>query len=198
MASQRVLLFTIAGDFADAVWDDIRRWSDARVAVVNDEWSPDDWPDEIKHAIDDFVSRLETSGYSPPVLYRSEHVDCWSTGDVFETALVKGHPDDCRRLFTASHEIIATRVRYSEQIIPDRDSPDETVWLYTHINEAVAAWSAFAENTLVLIVRTVLGASWKDEEITRSLSGMPAWWTATEQAGSRERQNRARYRKRSS
>lgn len=171
------MLFTIAGDFASAVWDDIRRWSDARVAIINDEWSPDDWPDEIKLAVDDFVSRLSASGYLPPVLYRSKHVDYWSMGDVFAAALVKEHPDCCRRLLTASHEIIATRVRYSEQIIPDRDSPDETIWLYARINEANAAWNAFAEDRLVLMVRTVLGPTWKDEDVIQSLRGIPGWWT---------------------
>ena len=140
MASQRVLLFTIAGEFADAIWQDIRRWSDARASVAIEEWSPDDWPDAIKQEVDNFVARLSTAGYLPPVLYRSEHFDCWSMGHVFETALVKGHPDCCRRLLTGSHEIIATWVRFSEQINPDRDAPDETVWLYAHINEAIAAW----------------------------------------------------------
>lgn len=191
MACQRILLFTIAGDLADAIWGDIRRWSDARVAVVNDEWSSDDWPDGIKHAVDDFVSRLEASGYLPPVLYRSQHVDCWSMGQVFETAIVKEHPDYCRQLLTASHEVIATWVRCSEQVKPGRDVPDETAWLYTRLNEAISAWSTFAENRLVLLVPTLLGASWEDDEVIDSLRGMPAWWTEAEQADARERQSRA-------
>ena len=93
MASQRVLLFTVAGGLADAIWNDIRRWSDARVAVASDEWSSDDWPVAIRHEVDQFVTRLSTSGNRPPVLYRSEHLDYWSLGDVFETALVVEHPD---------------------------------------------------------------------------------------------------------
>ena len=181
MACQRVLLLTVAGEFADAIWKDIRRWSDARVAVADDEWSSDDWPDSIKYKVDDFIARLTTTGYLPPVLYRSEHVDCWSMGDIFETALVKGHRDYGRRLFTESHEIIATWVHFSEQLVPEDEVADETVWLYTHINEAIAAWSTFAENRLVLLVRTVLGGLWEDEEVTNSLRGIPSWWIATEQ-----------------
>lgn len=185
MASQRVLLLTIAGELADTIWNDIRQWSDARVAVASDEWSSDDWPDPIKHQVDHFVARLTTAGYLPPVLYRSEHVDCWSMGDVFETALVKGHPDYCRRLITESHEIIATWVRFTEQIIPDEDSRDETVWLYTHVNEAIAAWSTFAENRLVLLVRSVLGGLWEDDDVSNSLRGIPSWWIETEQTDAR-------------
>jgi hypothetical protein len=187
MASQRVLLLTIAGEFADTIWNDIRRWSDARVAVANDEWSSDDWPDAIKHQVDRFVARLTTACYLPPVLYRSEHVDLWSMGDVFETALVKGHPDYCRLLHTESHEIIGTWVRFSEQIILDEEVADETAWLYTHINEAIAAWSTFAENRLVLLIRTVLGGLWEDDDVSNSLRGIPSWWIEIEQADTRER-----------
>lgn len=191
MASQRVLLVTIAGALADTIWKDMRRWADARVAVANDEWSSDDWPDAIKDEADQFVTRLTTTGYFPPVLYRSEHVDCWSMGDVFETALVKGHPDYCRRLLTGSHEIIATWVRFSEHIKPDQYAADETVWLYTHINEAIAAWSTLAENRLVLLVRTVLGGLWEDDDVSDSLRGIPSWWTETEPADARERRSEA-------
>ena len=181
MASQRVFLLTIAGQLADTIWNDIRRWSDSRVAVADDEWSCDDWPDTIKNEVDDFVARLAIGAYLPPVLYRSEHVDCWSMGDVFETALVKGHRDYCRGLLTGSHEIIATWVRFSEQIIPDHDSPDETIWLYTHVNEAIAAWGEFAENRLVLLVRNLLDGLYEDDDVRSSLRSIPSWWTETEQ-----------------
>ena len=107
-------------------------------------------------------------------------------GDVFERALVKGHADYCRRLLTESHEISATWVRFSEQIIPDEDSPDETVWLYTHVNEAIAAWSTFAENRLVLLIRSVLGGLWEDDDVSNSLRGIPSWWIEAEQTDERE------------
>jgi len=183
MASQRVLLTTIAGDLANAIWQDICRWSDARTTTSIEEWSSDEWPNATNHEVDHFVARLATGAYLPPVLYRSEHVDCWSTGDVFETALVKQHPDYSRRLHTGSHEIIATWVQSSERIIPDQEASDETVWLYSHINEAIAAWSTFAENRLVLLVRTVLGGLCEDVDVIKSLHGIPEWWIQTQQRG---------------
>ena len=183
MASQCVSLFTIAGEFADVVWKDIRRWSDARATVAINEWSSDDWPDATKQEVERFVARLTMAGYLPPVLYRSEHVDSWSMGDVFQIALVKEHPDYCRRLLTGSQEIIATWVRFSEQIHPDQNAPDETIWLYTHINEAIAAWSTCAENRLVILIRTLLGGLWEDNDVIHSLSGIPSWWIDTEKPG---------------
>ena len=183
MASQRVSLTTIAGDLANAIWQDICRWSDARTSTSIEEWSSDEWPNATKEEVDHFVARLATAGHLPPVLYRSEHIDLWSMGDVFEAALVKGHPDCCCRILTGSHEIIATWVQSSERINPDQEAPDETNWLYTHFNEAIAAWSTFAENRLVLLVRTVLGGLWEDVDVIKSLHGIPAWWTETEQRG---------------
>jgi hypothetical protein len=187
MASQRVLLFTVGGPLADSVWQNVCRWSDARTSAARDEWSPDHWPASTRDEVDRFVERLTTSCYTPPILYRSEHVDCWSMGDVFDTALVKGHPDYCRRLLTTSHEIIATWVRFSEQIVPDKDAPPETHWLYARINEAIAAWGEFAEDRLVVLVRSVLGGLWTDEEVAEALRGIPSWWSETEQGGGPER-----------
>ena len=186
MASQKVLLLTVGGAFADSIWRDVCRWSDARATTPDDEWSSDDWPAKIKDEIDTFVEKMKKWGYTPPVLYRSEYVDCWSMGDMFETALVKGHLDFTRRLYTSRYEVIATWVRFSERIIPDDGSPSETTWLYNRVNEAIAAWSEFAENRLVVLVRSALGGLWTDEEVTAALGVIPSWWAKTEGSPSPE------------
>lgn len=178
MASQRVLLFTIAGPLSQEIWSDIERWSDARQSDAQNEWSPDDWPTKTHEEVDRLVARLIDHGFTPPILYRSEHVDLWSMGDVFTTALVKPHPDGTRQLFTCSHEVIATRVRFTEQIIPDADANDETRWLYSRINEAIAAWGSFAEERLVVLVRTVLGGLWTDDDVSNAVGEIPSWWNA--------------------
>lgn len=176
MASQRVLLFTVGGVLADSIWKEVCRWSDARTTSSIAEWSPDDWPPKVRVEVDAFVAKLRESAYTPPILYRSEHVDCWSMGDVYKEALVKGHPDFCRQLSTTSHEIIATWVRSSERIVPDDDAADETRWLYSRINEAIAAWAQFAENRLVILVRSAFGTLWTDEEVRDALTTIPSWW----------------------
>lgn len=176
MASQRVLLFTIGGVLADNIWKGICRWSDGRTTSSVAEWSPEDWPPNVRAEVDAFVAKLTKAAYTPPILYRSEHVDCWSMGDVYQEALVKGHPDFCRQLLTSSHHIIATWVRYSERIIPDDDAADETRWLHSRINEAIAAWAQFAENRLVILVRSAFDALCTDEEVEEALRSIPSWW----------------------
>jgi hypothetical protein len=181
MASQRLLLIAIGGDLAAAIWRDVCVWNDARASKAEAEWTPHDWPPAIHHEVDRFVDRIRASALFPPVLYRAEHVDTWSMGDIFETALVKSHRDYTRRLNTHHHEIIATWVRFSEHIMPDRNVSDETRWLYNRANEAMDAWRNLAENRLLVLVRSVIGATWSDEEVEDSLRGMPSWYVETEQ-----------------
>jgi hypothetical protein len=180
MASQRILLLAIGGLLAERVWQDICRWSDARTATIENELSPDDWPLDTRQEIDTFVAKMVASGFAPPILYRSEHVDCWSMGDVFETALVKQHPDYCRQLYTTNHELIGTWVYCSERISPDHDARPETHWLYCRVNEAIAAWGDLVDRRLIVLARSVLGGLRTDDEVIDSLATVPTWWTVTE------------------
>jgi len=176
MASQRILLLTFGGALADAAWRHVCHWSDARNSEDAKRWSSDDWPTDTQCEVDAFVEKMETSCFTPPILYRSEHVDCWSMSDVFEIALGKGHPDFSRQLFTANHQVIATWFRFSEQITPRRDAPSETELLYARINEAINAWGRFADDRLVILVRSVFGGLWDDDEVVHALGTIPSWW----------------------
>jgi hypothetical protein len=186
MASQRVLLVAIGGDLATAIWQDICRWNDARATEAEDEWAPEDWSLDIRREVDRFVAKMHRSAFTPPVLYRAEYVDTWSMGDVFETALVKKHRDYSRRLYTNDHEIVATWVGHSEHIIPDDEATDETRWLYNRVNEAMDAWSDFAERRLLVLVRSGLGGLWADDEVKCALQGVPEWFAETEPPDARE------------
>lgn len=184
MASQRVLILTIGGPLADVIWADICRWSDARCPVVSDEWSLDDWPSQTKTEIDALAAKLAESAYLPPVLYRSEHIDLWSMGDVFETALGKRRPDQIRKLLTSKHEVIATRAQFLEKLHTRKNAPTETRWLYSRVNEAISAWEGFTENRVLLLVRIVLSGLWEDEDVTDAVRKIPAWWVGSnEMAG---------------
>jgi hypothetical protein len=176
MTTQRVLLLTIGGPLADVIWADVCRWSNARCPVVSDEWSSDDWPSQTRGEIDAFVARLAESAYLPPVLYRSEHIDLWSMGDVFATPLVKRHPDQSRQLLTSKHEVIATWVQFLEKIHARKNAPSETQWLYSRVNEAIGAWEGLTQNRLLLLVRIVLGGLWTDEEVIDAVCQIPSWW----------------------
>ena len=107
-------------------------------------------------------------------------------GDVYAGALVKTDPEYCRQLYTTNHEVIATWVRFTEQIIPDRDAAPETLWLYSRVNEAIAAWGEFAERRLIILIRSVLAGLWTDEDVVDSLKTVPTWWTESEQSRASE------------
>ena len=192
MASQRILLLSIGGRFAEMVWDAICRWSNARSTADLTEWSSDQWPADTRREVDEFVDRIVSGAFMPPVLYRSEHVDCWSMGDVYQGALVKSHPDYCRQLHTTRHEVIATRVRFTEQIVVDGDEVSETVWLYNRVNECIAAWGKVAESRLVILVRTVVGGLWEDQDVNDALKTIPRWWTECKQSQAQEIEPSAR------
>lgn len=177
MASQSVLLLAIGGRLAEIVWESVRRWSDARLTAVTDEWSSEQWPSEIRNEIDAFVAKISTHGLTPPILYRSEHMDCWSMGDVYHRAIVKSHPDICCQLFSSRYELFVTWVHVTELSVVHDGAPDDTMWLYNRINEVTAAWGEFAENRLIMLVRRVLGGLWEDHEVADSLTTIPSWWT---------------------
>ena len=177
MATQRILLFSIGGLLADDIWTDICHWSNDRTVSDDTTFSPADWPVGVCDKVDAFVKKVGAFGLTPPVLYRSEHVDCWSMGDVYETAIVKPSPKYCRQLCTKNNEVIATWVRFTERIVADKDAAPETSWLYNRVNEAIAAWSECSEYRLIVLVRSVFGVLWEDSEVADSLKRLPEWWT---------------------
>jgi hypothetical protein len=78
MATQRILIVSVGGELANRMWRDVCRWSDARIGLLENEWSHDDWPAEARTSIDAFIDKIRRSAFTPPVLYRCEHMDCWS------------------------------------------------------------------------------------------------------------------------
>jgi hypothetical protein len=180
MASQRILIFSIGGEFAITIWSDICRWSTSRIPVEIDEWSPEDWPDTIQQEVDQFVTKLLKRGYLPPVLYRSEHVDTWSTGDVFSAIFLHNQIKQHYQLLTHSFEIKAAWIQSSQQINLDQQPTDEMRWLYSHTSEAIAAWREFAEHRLLILVRVVLEGLWEDSDVLGSLNGVPSWWLSND------------------
>ena len=182
MPSQRILLLTIGGPLADVIWADVCRWSDARCPVVSDEWSSDDWPSQTKAEIDAFVAKLAESAFLPPVLYRSEHIDLYSMGDVFATPLERSHPDQTRKLYTSKCvEVTATWVKFLEKVRARKNASDGTSVLYPRVNEAIAACGSITENRLLLLVRIVLGGLWEASDVADAVREIPSWWVGSNQ-----------------
>lgn len=173
MASQVVTIFTIGGKLADEIQGNLTRWSQARVAEDPSEWSPEQWPDSIQVEVDAFVERLLNFGFEPPVLYRSQHVDLWSMGDVFTRALGAAEVQlytDRFEVLSARYEKVAKRPSSSHQF-------DEYDWLSNRICEAQTAWQELESRRIILIIRDILGGLWCDPEVESSLDKLPEWWT---------------------
>ncbi len=160
---------------AETIWEQICDWSEARTVTTTSEWSPEDWPMETRLEIDVFLDTLMREGFEPPILYRSEYVDCWSMGDVFWNAMEKANPNGGRQLQTGQHEIIANWVDSRKRIEPLADANFETVRLYRHINDAAGAWGDLAERRLIVLVRTMLRGLWTDHEVAQALKTVPSW-----------------------
>ena len=175
--TQRVLLLAIGGELAERIWRDVCRWSDARMVASSEEWSPEDWPIGVREELDALVANL-AEAYLPPVLYRSEHVDCWSMGDVFSNAMA-GASDTYRQLYSHRHEVFAGWRDSTVRLKTRRNAPPETVWLRDRLEEANSAWGNLVNRRLIVVVRTVVGGLWTDQEVAESLQTSPQWWRET-------------------
>jgi hypothetical protein len=176
MATQRVLVLALGGKLAELVGEDMRRWSEARLTTAKDSWSPQDWPEHIRHEAESKVARLATAGFTPPVLYRSEHVDFWSMGDVFSAAIAGCNPECHFQLMLEGRELYAAWVAGNPVVTSPAKGCDEYKWLYQRLNEAIAAWGNLVDRRLIVIARSAIGGLWTDEEVADSLHSLPDWW----------------------
>ena len=172
MASQLITLFAIGGQLADEIETNLARWFSARQAEDPDEWSTEQWPESIHAEIDQFAERLLKHGFTPPIVYRSQHVDLWSAGDVFNRAL-----DTCdHQLLTNRFQIYSKRASSSHR--DDKPLPqfDEYQWLDRRIQEAATSWKEMESTPLLLLFREIMGGLWLDSEVEASLKHLPDWW----------------------
>lgn len=176
MATQRVHVFAIGGLPAERFWEKVVAWSDARTVTDAKRWSSDDWPVDVRREVDAFVSRMLLRALSPPILYRAEHLDYWSMGDVFVHAMERVGGDGYKRLQTENHELLAVWSGTGKAIGLDRNASPETVWLYCRLNEAMAAWGDVVERRLIVLIRSPIGGLVTDEEFADALEVLPNWW----------------------
>lgn len=180
MASQRVFVLAIAGPFADEVWSSMCRWSDSRRTDDPECWDSADWPVDVQAEIDRAVGKLIAHGFTPPILYRSEHVDLWLMGGDFEAAIGDGGSRECRQVLTPSYEVMAAWIESSERFAPHKTAPGESKWFYSRMNEAASAWAGLVDKRLMIVIRSVLSGFWTDDEIQHTVGTIPAWWTETD------------------
>lgn len=100
-------------------------------------------------------------------------------GDVFPEVL---HKLDSAflQLCTTKHEVFAAWVTSPKKLGFGKQATPETIWFYNRINEAKEAWRELAERRLIIVVRSLLGGLYTDEELIQSLATLPRWWEARE------------------
>ena len=83
MATQRITIAKVGGAAAETILDQLRVWSAARRAINPDQWSPDQWPLDVKRRAGCLVRQLRAHAHELPVIYFAEWMDMWSMGDLF-------------------------------------------------------------------------------------------------------------------
>jgi hypothetical protein len=153
MATQRLIVATIAGDAAAAVQALVHGWHSNPV------------PDPV--AVDLFCERLRAHAAALPVVYFCEWVDRWLMGDrVPGPGAVDGKRFQVACL--SPQQAVSWAGQCGSQF-PEQE------WLAGRLREAVRGWGSVAEPLAVVVVREVLGASTTDEEVRAALQGIPSW-----------------------
>jgi hypothetical protein len=180
LASQRITVAKIGGVAADVALRRLQAWSAARQANDPNEWSPEQWPRQVRAEADDFADQLRAHGYTPPVVHNVEWADLWSMGDLFGRWLT---PPDGPAPFVVhadQYEIFAYGLpdggrlaRHLAAAGPQQR--EETDWFIRRLREAIGAWQKLVERAALVVLRRVVGSSALDEEVTASLRRTPDW-----------------------
>jgi hypothetical protein len=180
LPTQRITVAKVGGAAADVTVRRLREWSAARLTTDPDEWSNEQWPEQVRHAADQFADRLRSNAVAPPVVYFVEWVDMWSMGDLFSHWLT---PPDGPTPFV----VHADRFELYAYSIPDAgrlarhlasagaQQFEESDWFVARLREAGGAWQGLVERSVLVVLRQVVGALVSDEELLVSLDRTPDW-----------------------
>ena len=182
LASQRIIIAKLGGLSGDIALQRLSAWSSARNAVNPNEWSPEQWPDQVRQEADEFAERLREHGFALPVCYFAEWADLWSMGDLFSRWLT---PPNC----PGPVSVYANRFEVFAYGLPDdgclanclaaagaQQSP-ETDWFIARLREAVSAWELLVPSATLVVIRSVVGRSASDEEVVVSLKTCAPWFS---------------------
>jgi hypothetical protein len=180
LASQRITIAKLAGVSGDIALQRLGDWSSARNVANPNLWSPEQWPAHVRAEADDFAERLRANGFALPVCHFVEWADMWSMGDLFSRWLT---PPDCPRPMG----VHADRFEIFGYALPDGGrladylaaaGPQqftETDWFIARLLEVVSAWDKLVGNATLLVLRSVVGGTALDEEVTASLQTRAQW-----------------------
>lgn len=157
MATQRLMVATLAGQSAVAVAARFERWRSV--------------PDPA--ALDRLCASIREHALSLPVVYFAEWVDRWLMGD-----LVPGPGAVEGRRFQATSLSPGQAAEWADRC---GSQFAEQCWLATRLREAAAGWGRVANPYAVVVVREAVGASVTDEEVRAAADYVPAWLSLPDQ-----------------
>ena len=180
MATQRVTVAKLAGMAAGLVHHRLKGWPEFRLVSDPDEWSGDQWPPVVRDRVDTFVGLLRANAGCPPVVHFAERVDQWSMGDVFVRWLTPPEGAGPLVVYSDRFEVYGYTLpddgrlwRYLAGAGPQQFP--EYGWFVSDLKRAVGAWSELIDESLVLVIREVIGGLVTDEELAASLEHVPVW-----------------------
>ena len=151
MATQRLMVTTLAGQSAVAVSGLFEKWR----SVLDPE------------AVDRLCLSILENALSLSVVYFAEWVDRWLMGDLAPgPGAVEGRRFEATCLSTLEAKKWADRC--GNQLA-------EQGWLASRLREAAAGWGGVAEPYSVVVVREVVDASASDDEVRAVGASVPAW-----------------------
>jgi hypothetical protein len=151
MATQRLIVATLAGDSAAVVATRFRSWAAHADAA----------------AVDCFCDALRKCGDSLPVVYFCEWIDRWLMGNLVPRP---GCVDGQRYQATCltPQEAVSWSDLCGQQF-------EEQKWLAARLREAAFGWGPVTDRYAVVVIREVIGPSSTDEDVEASLHTMPGW-----------------------
>lgn len=180
MASQVITVVKVAGAAGDWVWARLGEWAATRRAADPRVWQAEDWPTEVRQEVEQLVDRLRAHRAEPPVVHFVEWADLWSMGDTLARWLTPSSGAEPLRVWGDRYELYAyllpddgALARHLDGAGPQQHP--EYDWLVQRLREAVRSWGGLYDRAVLLAVRSILGASVTDEELTDSLRTVPTW-----------------------
>jgi hypothetical protein len=180
MASQRITIAKLAGLSGTIAFQRITAWSETRNAADPNLWSPEQWPESIRQEADDFADRLRAHGFVLPVCFFVEWADMWSMGYLFPSLLTPWNSPGPIRVHANRFEIFAYALPDGGRLADflaaagPQQFP-ETDWFLNRLKEAVSDWEKLVASATLVVLRSVMGGSVLDEEVTASLNTRPEW-----------------------
>lgn len=177
MAIQQWTIVSLAGTAADDALERVGRWSRARRSRDMSCYSPKDWPVAARRAASAYLARIELHCMELPVIYFSQHVDPWLTGDAISDHL----PDTRRNIWHDAGHLWCYRLPDRGRIVRRNQArardPQwaETGWLATRLLEASRAHIGRWKSATLLINRHAVSGSHSDEEAKQAVTKMPQW-----------------------